>query len=511
MAAVSSRPEVGATATRTAANSLFSFSSFVATALFVAVTTPIVVHHLGAEQYGIFSLSLALVTFLALLDAGISTALVRFVADRSAVRDMQGINRLVTASFLLYLVLGAIGVGVTVVVAADFVDRLFNLTAAAVPAARFAFVAAGIAFFFTFIAKIFSAVILGLQRNDIGALLRLGVTTTTGVGTIVLVYAGYGVRALLVLVAAVAAASLCAYALMARRLLPDLRLRTRIDSGALVTTLRFSGWIFLANTTGFLLFQLDRFLLGALKNVSLVTYYTVPGSAASYIYAAVVNLAAITIAVATALFTRQERERVVELYLRATRFVLLFLLGLGVPLLILARPILEFWIGTGFADRSTTVLRLLVVTYLLLSLTVVPYNVILAAGRPRVLGLFNCGTFCLNLILMLLLVPPYGLLGAAWAYLLSVIPLVLFVLYAERRVLRLSQSHWLRLVTRFTVPVAAAAVLSWLLTNVVANLVEVIAATAGASALLVVVYLRWFAETDDRALVLHFLRRATRG
>jgi hypothetical protein len=77
--------------------------------------------------------------------------------------------------------------------------------------------------------------------------------------------------------------------------------------------------------------------------------------------------------------------------------------------------------------------------------------------------------------------------------------------------LRLSQSHWLRLVTRFTVPVAAAAVLSWLLTNVVANLVEVIAATAGASALLVVVYLRWFAETDDRALVLHFLRRATRG
>jgi O-antigen/teichoic acid export membrane protein len=496
----------GATGARTAANSLFSFAAFVVSAAFVAVTTPIVVHHLGAEQYGIFSLSLAIVSFLNLLDVGISTALVRFIADRSARRDVDGINRLAAASFALYVALGLVGVAVTVVVVTAFTNDLFNLSASAVPSARFAFVAAGIAFFFTFIGKTFGAVILGLQRNDVAAAIRIAITASTGVGTIVLVYLGYGVRALVSLVAAVALGSLGGYVLLARRLVPELAVHVKPDRQVLMTTLRFSAWIFLANTSAFLLFQLDRFFLGALKSVSLVTYYAVPGSAASYIFVAVANLAGITIAVATGLFARDEQNRVVELYFRATRFVWLFLLAVAVPVLILARPILEFWIGATFADRSTTVLRLLVLTYVVLSLAVVPYNVILAAGRPRILGLVNCATFLINLTLILVLVPPYGLVGAAWAYLLSVIPLGFFVFYAETRVLHVSPSHWLTLAMRFAIPIIATAALSFVLLKIVTNLAGVVAALAAGSALFALIYLLCFADAADRGLVLQLAR-----
>src|SRR4051812_30704343 len=149
---------------RTARNSLFSFAAFAVTAAFVAITTPIIFHHLGAEQYGILSLSLTIVSLLTLLDGGISTALVRFVADREAVGDSRGLNRLVSASLGLYVATGLVAVAGTALVAATLTDELFNLTPAAVGPARFAFSVAGVAFFFAFVSKIFGAVILGVQR-----------------------------------------------------------------------------------------------------------------------------------------------------------------------------------------------------------------------------------------------------------------------------------------------------------------------------------------------------------
>ena len=489
-------------AQRTAANSLFSFASFFISAAVVAITTPIVIHHLGVEQYGILSLSLTIVSFLGLLDAGISTTLVRFVADRKAVGDSVGINRLVSASLAIYLAIGAIALVCTAVVAIFFTGDIFNLTHKALAPARFAFAVAGVAFFFTFVGKIFSAVILALQRNDLSAAIRIAITASTGAGTIALVYLGYGVRALVVLTATVAVLGLCAYWLVAERLLPELSVRVRSDSALVAWTLRFSGWIFLANTTAFLLFQLDRLFLGALKSVSLVTYYAVPGSVASYLMVAVTNLAAITIAVATGFFARGEREQVIRLYLRATRFVMLFLLSIAVPALVLAKPILKFWIGADFADRSVGVFRLLLLTYATIGLTVVSYNVILAAGRPRVLGLVNLGTFAVNVVLILILIPRYGVIGAGWAYLLSVLPLLLLVLYAERSVLATGHRHWFRDLTRFALPTAAAAATAILLEPVASNLAEVLLVAAAAGGVLVLLYLQWFAERNDRELVL---------
>ena len=495
-------------AQRTAANSLFSFAAFAVTAVFVAVSTPIVVHHLGAEQYGILSLSLTIVNFLALLDAGISTTLVRFVADRRAVHDTTGLNRFVSASFAIYLIVGVLAVAATVVFAVYFSDKLFNFTKAGVTPAKFAFAFAGVAFLFTFLSKIFGAVILGLQRNDLNALLKIAITASTGIGTIVLVYVGFGVRALVLLSALVAAFGLAGYWVVARRLLPHLHVRPGAGKGSFASTLRFSGWIFLANTMAFLLFQLDRIFLGALKDVSLVTYYAIPGSVASYLYVAVANLASITIAVATGLFARQERERVVRLYVRATRFVLLFLIAFGIPALVLARPILKFWIGEAFADRSTGVFRLLILTHVALGLTVLSYNVVLAAGRPRILGLFNLLTLGANVVLILVLIPKYGLIGAAWAYLLSVLPLLLLLVYAERRLLHISQTHWATHLARLAVPTAAATAVSFAMLYAVGNLATVVLGAGTAAALLVGAYLAWFAPPEDRELMLGLVRNS---
>jgi O-antigen/teichoic acid export membrane protein len=177
---------------------------------------------------------------------------------------------------------------------------------------------------------------------------------------------------------------------------------------------------------------------------------------------------------------------------------------------------LKFWIGADFAERSVGVFRLLLLTYVTIGLTVVSYNIILAAGQPRVLGLANLGTFAANVVLILILIPRYGVIGAGWAYLLSVLPLLLLVLYAERSVLASGHRHWLRDLARFALPTAAAAATAILLEPVASNLAEVLLVAAAAAGVLVLLYLQWFAERNDHELVLqlvaiprlrHFVRR----
>jgi O-antigen/teichoic acid export membrane protein len=241
---------------------------------------------------------------------------------------------------------------------------------------------------------------------------------------------------------------------VARRVLPGVTLWPRWDPERIRRLMTFSGWVFLANISAFVIFQFDRLMLGALASVSEVTYYAVPSSMASYLYAATTSLAAIVIPATGDLIARGERLPVERLYRRATRLCLLFVGSLGIPVLVFAHPLLELWLSRGFATKSSLTLQLLVLTFMFFSLTIVPYNVLVAGGFPRIVGVLNLCIAAVNVVLIFVLIPRYGATGAAVAYLVSVLLFPLFIWYAETRILELQRPRWLSSVWRVLPPLA---------------------------------------------------------
>jgi O-antigen/teichoic acid export membrane protein len=270
----------------------------------------------------------------------------------------------------------------------------------------------------------------------------------------------------------------------------------------------FSGWVFLANISAFVIFQFDRIMLGALASVSAVTYYAVPSSMASYLLAATTSLAAVVIPATGDLIARGETLPVERLYRRATRLCLLFVASVGIPAIFFAHPLLEVWLGRSFANRSTTVLQLLVVTFVLFSVTVVPYNMLIAGGFPRVVGFLNLLIAVLNVILIFVLIPRYGATGAAVAYLLSILVFPAFIWYAETRVLRYSRPRWLSIVWRVVPPLALQAVVCALLRPFIGSAVWAIPAVLLVLPLPALVYF-WsgLIDTDERAILGDLFRR----
>src|ERR671932_102778 len=73
------------------------------------VVTPILLHHLGVEGFGVWTLSLAIAGYVGLVELGLGVATVRQIAAALAVGDNVGASIVGASARALYSVLAVLG------------------------------------------------------------------------------------------------------------------------------------------------------------------------------------------------------------------------------------------------------------------------------------------------------------------------------------------------------------------------------------------------------------------
>ncbi len=102
-----------------------------------------------------------------------------------------------------------------------------------------------------------------------------------------------------------------------------------------------------------------------------------------------------------------------------------------------AQKILYYWVGEDFARQGTHILQILALTYFVLALYNPLINFLLGMGKVKFLTYASVSLAIFNMVLVLCLVPRYGILGAAWAYFFSVLPIIYIFYYVEKHFLGL--------------------------------------------------------------------------
>ena len=494
---------------RGARNAVYSGIGFFVRAAITVVLTPILVHGLGATYYGIWSLAAAATGFVAMLDLGMDTALVRSLAGAFAVGDFDEVRRTIRSGVAYYIGIGCFGALVMAFFGLVLAGPVFHLHGTTLDVAKFAFVVSGIGFAGQVTRLAMGGSLpMALQRYDIVNALRIASAAIFAIGAATIVWTGHGLRPLVVWNASVDFLLLIVTIAVARRLFRSISFRPALDRARIRKLLTFSLWVFVGNLSAFILYQFDRVLLGSLDSVSSVTYYAVAGSAASYVYAIIGSLASVVIPASTELFARGDRERARRLYERATRFCVLVVGSIAIPIVVFANPIVRVWLGASYAHKTEHLLQILVVTFALLSLSIIPFNILIGAGRPRTVGLLNVAVAFLNVTFVLVLVPPYGATGAAVAYLISVLVFPFFIRFAERDALGYPHIAWARITWR----VFPGLLLQLALGIVVAIVVESATPSLVLALLLVPVPMAFYLasgliEPDERRVVRSLLRR----
>jgi O-antigen/teichoic acid export membrane protein len=356
----------------------------------------------------------------------------------------------------------------------------------------------------------FASVAKAAQRFDLSTRVSLTFSTVGPFSTVVLVVAGQGLPAIAAASLAVNVVAAYVYFRVARRLLMINRLPLGIDRDLLRGLARFGGWFITASIGITVLYQFDKILLGSLLSVAAVTYYVVPGSLANRIQGAVGAATQIVFPASSALFAQGRTDALARLYRDGTRMSVLFGATLGVPMAVFADRFLLDWLGGDFAERSTVVMVLLVATYVLLGLTGVAWGIGFGSGRAKVNACFALGMGALDVVLLYVLVPIYGITGAAVAYLVSAaIGAPALISYVERRVVGLSGREFLAEYARVLPAALVTAAGAFALRGLAVGLIATLALMALAAVALPTLYLvLGLATPRDRALLGQVTQRA---
>ncbi len=434
-------------------NVTYNFLSQVWFFILPIATSPYIVRHLGVDAYGVLSLATAIVGYLAVLDLGMGTATIKYMADAYVVRDFQAVSKVIGTSIVIYSGLGLLGTLAILATANLIITHLLHVPANLVHLTLVVFYVSSLGFLVNMPLTVFNSIPNALQRFDILVKQNLALGTVAILGQVVLLALGYSLRALVVFNVATSVVGIIVFVLVARHLLPGVSFRPAFDGPTARRIMRFSALKVFSVISGQVVFQLDKVLIAAFLPLASVSYYVVPLGLAQRIISVIPN---ITTAVFPAVSEfKANQERLNDLYVRVAKGVLMAVLPITVALVMFAEKILAYWMGADFATNGAATLRFLAIAFFLASFAAVPGVFVEGLGKPGIPAFFAVISAVLNLGLALLFIPRWGIAGPALALIVnSLITVPLFVDRVNRKVLGLRNTTLLR--HGFVKPLVAA-------------------------------------------------------
>lgn len=422
---------------RTINNSIFNLLGWGWSIVLSLVATRYIVQGLGREGYGILALALSTIGYFAVLDMGLNTAAIKFIAEYHAKQDLVGLNKVIWTTLVIFGFVGCIGSILAITLINTIGLEVFQVSNVLYADAEFVFYVVAVGLPLNLLIGALSSIPNALQRYDLSNELGIAITTLSTLITLGLLALGYGLKSIALFQLIVTIVSFIPHVLVAKWLIPELTWRPRFAWNILKKLFSF-GIFTLSNRLGaMLLFHFDRLMIGILLGASFVTYYVVPFSLSVQLHRIVVKIATVLFPVSSALSSVGRIEELGQLYHKAVKVTLTISTFMCVTLVVFSYPILKIWIDQSFAETSWLTLTVLALGWYFISLSVVATVFLDGFGKPHLTGFATLCTSVINVLGVTLLVPRYGISGAAITTLLYLHTLALMY-YVEKDLLRLN-------------------------------------------------------------------------
>jgi O-antigen/teichoic acid export membrane protein len=403
-------------------------------------SVPYTAHRLGTAQYGAMILLLTYIEAFGLLNLGINPTLVKYIAQLLPQHRMKDIQGYVGTSFALYAVTGLLIGLLASVLARWVVTRFLNVPLDLQHTVTLSFWIASAAFLFRFVGQVPAAIPIAAQRFDIANFLNVGSEATRIVGVLGVLYLGHFLVGVM-MVTVVASFLFCgASFIAARRLIPDICLRPGFSRAHFLSLVRFSKFVVVGNLTNRVVTNADNVLIGYFLPVSSMAFYGVAYALGQKLWTLAGTVAGVVFPAASSLSRSSQESQLQSLYLRGTKAVTAAVCFPALALCIFSREFLLHWIGPEFAEQGALVLRLLAGGFFLNCLGHVPYLMLQSTGYPEVAARLAMIYGVANVALFALLIPRFGIVGAAAGFLASQILVVPWIVHRANRLFRIRWS-----------------------------------------------------------------------
>ena len=382
--------------------------------LLALVLTPILIHQLGLDRWGLFTLALAMVGVFGVFDFGVGQALTRAISERI------GTGRGEEAASLVEAALGTL-IGISMVVALGLwlfvpvlVERMLQvppgLREQAIGAMRVLAAAAPL----VVLNAALWGVLAAYQRFRAANLVTIPVNLFYYLGPVLVLLVWDSLVGVMLTLVACRLASTLSYLWLIRPLVPGLGLRWP-RFRLVLPLLKLGGWMTFSGLMTQALLYADRFLIGSLLGLSAVAFYATPLDLVLRAWILPVAVAQTLLPAFASSFAAAPGPTA-ALLRRGALLVMLMVFPACLVLVGGAREILWLWLGQGFAEGSARVLQWLGCGIFFSCVAFAPASLLDAIGRPDATAKFAAVQAVIFIPLAALLIHLIGIEGAAMAW-----------------------------------------------------------------------------------------------
>lgn len=480
-------------------NVIYGFSTWFLPLGLSFVATPLIVKTLGEHEYGIYALILGFVGYSFNLSFG--RAVTKYVAEYRAQSETGKIPNLIASALIINLTVGLSGVVVFCGSANWLVVDILKINAEDQSKALTAiYVAAGI-IFFSMLAQIFGSVLQGIHRFDVYSNIFNVSNFILLSGNLILALCGFKLLSLFYWNLAVAVIFCAVYAVGAGRLMPEFGLIFKTRPSAFKLILKYSYGIIGYQILSNFLVLFERGWLTRKFGSESLTYYVVTMTLAVNIQGLIASLLLVIFPLASEL--KNQPEKLLRLYLKATKVVFILAVFMGMSLAVESRFFLTLWMGAAFGEQAWVILVVHAITFTIIAVQAVSWVLTEGLGYPN----YNFRLFLICLVISLLLM--IGLsstlesVGVAVGRMLGHLLFLLSIFYVEKWIFG---GILIRFWAKLGGVLLAAAVFSALIENFIIEnssvnwLTFVIATGSGAAVYILIVWFSGLVTADEKLL-----------
>lgn len=366
---------------------------------------------LGASDLGLYQMVVTVLAIAGLVSTlGIGVALTKYVAEDK--KDKDKLSQIMTPGLLGPIILGLIA-GISLYALSGMIAGIFNMPELAHLLRIIAFTLPVSAFVGALV-----GILNGLREMKTYSFLAILSSLLSIIFIVVFVKLGFGITGVIFGMLFSTIGAFIGGIYLSKNLL-RLDIKNFIKNAKKLVS--FGGRVFVGNTLSRLIQQADIIMIGYFLAAKDVGYYSIAVGLASFFLLVPRAIATITYPATSEYWSENNRTAIQRMVDKTTKYSAAILLPIGLGVGFFARDVVTGIYGEEFIYAVSPLWALLIGRVITGSIITPIAGSIGATGRPQFNVMLNAITLVANIGLNFLLIPRYGILGAAIATTVSFI------------------------------------------------------------------------------------------
>ena len=396
------------------AGALLSYVNLAISCIIPLLYTPLMLRILGQSEYGLYSLSNSVISYLTMLNFGMGSAVIRYVAKARVEGGKEQVEKIVGLFATIYIILALLVIIVGCILTV-FADTWFaqGLTQDEIDRLRVLMVIMSLSTAVSFPVSVYSSLAVAYEKYIFRRVFDMVATIASPVLNLVVLFMGKGSigMALVGLFIQIAYAPIF-IGYCKKKLNIHLRFK-KLPFNMLRDIWSFSAFVFLSTIVDMLYWSTDKVLIGALMGSAAVAVYNVGGVFTSMLQQMTSAISGVFTPRITIMVTENTTPKVLsDLLIRIGRLQYLIVAFVLTGYIVFGRIFIHFWSGDEYQDAYIVALLTMIPLAIPL-IQNIAFSIILAKKKHQFRAIIYTVIAVINVITTYLAIPRFGIIGAA--------------------------------------------------------------------------------------------------